>query len=120
MAIMVGNGANSGALSPFAPTGIIVNGIMAKNQMPGLEAQAYLYNFAAHALMAFAGYALFGGLRLFARERTVEVVDPEGQKAFTTKQWITLGVIAALIAQRPRVQGARRTGGVRRRRASRR
>jgi hypothetical protein len=97
MAIMVGNGANSGALSPFAPTGIIVNGIMAKNQLPGLEVQAYVYNLAAHALMAFAGYALFGGLRLFARERTVEVVDPEGQKAFTTKQWITLGVIAALI-----------------------
>ena len=97
MAIMVGNGANSGALSPFAPTGIIVNGIMAKNQLPGLEMQAYLYNLGAHALMAFGGYALFGGLRLFARERTVEVVDPEGQKAFTTKQWITLGVIAALI-----------------------
>jgi di/tricarboxylate transporter len=97
MAIMVGNGANSGALSPFAPTGIIVNGIMAKNQLPGLEAQAYLYNLAAHALMAFAGYALFGGLPLFARARTVEVVDREGQKAFTTKQWITLGVIATLI-----------------------
>jgi di/tricarboxylate transporter len=28
MAIMVGNGANSGALSPFAPTGIIVSGSM--------------------------------------------------------------------------------------------
>jgi len=97
MAIMVGNGANSGALSPFAPTGIIVNGIMAKNQLPGLELQAYLYNLGAHALMAFGGYALFGGLKLFARERTVEVVDPEGQKAFTAKQWITLGVIAALI-----------------------
>jgi len=97
MAIMVGNGANSGALSPFAPTGIIVNGIMAKNQLPGLEMQAYLYNLGAHALMAFGGYALFGGLKLFARERAVEVVDPEGQKAFTTKQWITLGVIAALI-----------------------
>jgi di/tricarboxylate transporter len=97
MAIMVGNGANSGALSPFAPTGIIVNGIMAKNQLPGLEVQAYLYNLGAHALMAFGGYALFGGLKLFARDRTVEVVDPEGQKAFTTKQWITLGVIAALI-----------------------
>src|SRR6186713_1553360 len=97
MAIMVGNGANSGALSPFAPTGIIVNGIMAKNQLPGLEMQAYLYNLGAHALMAFGGYALFGGLKLFARERTVEVVDPEGQKAFTAKQWITLGVSAALI-----------------------
>ena len=97
MAIMVGNGANSGALSPFAPTGIIVNGIMAKNQLPGLEMQAYLYNLGAHALMAFGGYALFGGLKLFTRERAVEVVDHEGQKAFTTKQWITLGVIAALI-----------------------
>ena len=30
MAIMVGNGANAGSLSPFAPTGIIVNGLMAR------------------------------------------------------------------------------------------
>jgi len=97
MAIMVGNGANAGALSPFAPTGIIVNGIMAKYQMPGLETTAYLYNLAAHALVAFAGYALFGGLRLFAAARTVEVVDPEGGRAFNRRQWITLGVIAALL-----------------------
>jgi di/tricarboxylate transporter len=97
MAIMVGNGANAGALSPFAPTGIIVNGIMAKNGLPGHETEAYLYNLAAHALMAFAGYALFGGLRLFAAERTAEVVDPEGGRAFNRRQWITLGVIAALL-----------------------
>src|SRR6476469_6881408 len=77
MAIMVGNGANAGALSPFAPTGIIVSGIMAKNHMPGLEMTAYLYNLGAHALMAFGGYALFGGLRLFSARRAVEVVDPE-------------------------------------------
>ncbi len=97
MAIMVGNGANAGALSPFAPTGIIVNGIMAKNQMPGLEMQAYLYNLGAHAFMAFAGYAIFGGLRLFKVDRTVEVVDTKGSKTFTSKQWITLAVLAALI-----------------------
>ena len=97
MAIMVGNGANAGALSPFAPTGIIVNGIMAKYQMPGFETTAYLYNLGAHALMAFGGYALFGGLRLFAADRTVEVVDPEGGRAFNRRQWITLGVIAALV-----------------------
>ena len=36
MAIMVGNGANAGALSPFAPTGIIVNGLMARNGLVGL------------------------------------------------------------------------------------
>ena len=97
MAIMVGNGANSGALSPFAPTGIIVSGIMAKNKMPGLEMQAYFYNLAAHALLAFAGYALFGGLRLFARDRAVAVVDPEAGGKFNRRQWITLGAIAALI-----------------------
>jgi di/tricarboxylate transporter len=97
MAIMVGNGSNAGALSPFAPTGIIVNNIMAKNQMPGLEAQAYFYNLAAHFVMAFAGYALFGGLKLFAAHRQAVVVDPEAGGAFTRKQWITLGVIAALL-----------------------
>jgi di/tricarboxylate transporter len=97
MAIMVGNGSNAGALSPFAPTGIIVNGLMARHGMPGLEAQAFLYNLGAHAVMAFGGYLLFGGMRLFARDRTLEVVDPEGNRAFTRPQWITLGVIAALI-----------------------
>ena len=97
MAIMVGCGSNAGALSPFAPTGIIVNGIMAKNQMPGLETAAFLYNFGAHAAVAFAGYALFGGLRLFARDRMVEVVDPEGGRAFNHQQWITLSVIGALL-----------------------
>ena len=68
MAIMVGNGANAGALSPFAPTGIIVNGLMAQNRMPGLATAAYLYNLGAHALVAFGGYSLFGGLRLFCRQ----------------------------------------------------
>jgi Na+/H+ antiporter NhaD/arsenite permease-like protein len=97
MAIMVGNGANAGALSPFAPTGIIVNGIMAKNQMAGLETTAYLYNLGAHALMAFSGYALFGGLKLFAADRTVAVVDPEAGLPFDRRQWTTLGVIAALL-----------------------
>ncbi len=84
MAIMVGNGANAGALSPFAPTGIIVNGIMAKNQMAGLETAAYLYNLGAHALMAFGGYALFGGLRLFAADRTVAGRRSRGRPARST------------------------------------
>ena len=97
MAIMVGNGANSGALSPFAPTGVIVSEIMKKNQMPGLEMTAFLYNLAAHALVAFVGYALFGGIRLFARDKAVAAVDPAGDGHFNTRQWITLGVIAALI-----------------------
>ena len=96
MAIMVGNGANSGALSPFAPTGIVVNDIMARNKMPGLEAQAYFYNLLAHAVMAFGGYAIFGGLRLFGARRG-EPVALDHEAGFNRRQWITLGVIGALI-----------------------
>lgn len=98
MAIMVGNGANSGALSPFAPTGIIVNGLMARNGLPGLQWNTYLYNLAAHALVAFGGYALLGGLKLFFAGRAPDVHLPgEGSAAFKRRHWVTVGVIAALI-----------------------
>jgi Na+/H+ antiporter NhaD/arsenite permease-like protein len=97
MAIMVGNGANSGALSPFAPTGIIVNGIMARNGLPGLELQTYLYNLAAHAVVAFAGYALLGGLPLFRGGRVSADPTPDHSETLARRHWITLGVIAALI-----------------------
>ncbi|HET9261743.1 MAG TPA: SLC13 family permease [Vicinamibacterales bacterium] len=113
MAIMVGNGANSGSLSPFAPTGIIVNGIMARNGLPGLEWQTYAYNLAAHALVAFGGYAVFGGLKLFARSESRSGGAPpaidfpvpapaageaaSSREQFERRHWITLAVIAALI-----------------------
>ncbi len=102
MAIMVGNGANAGALSPFAPTGIIVNGIMARNGLIGLEAPTYLYNLLAHVTVAFTGYFLFGGLKLFATDpqgRLPGAEDPERASAgpFERRHWITLAVIAALI-----------------------
>ncbi len=102
MAIMVGNGANSGALSPFAPTGIIVNGLMARHGLPGYALQTYLYNFLAHAVVAFGGYALFGGLKLFGAGRVVAPVarqddTTEDPGPFERRHWITMGVIAALI-----------------------
>ena len=99
MAVMVGNGANAGALSPIAPTGIIVNGLMARNGMPGFELQSYLYNLLAHTFVAFAGYALFGGLKLFGAGR-VSASDVQGGAPagpFERRHWITIGVIAALI-----------------------
>ena len=67
MAIMVGNGANAGALSPFAPTGIIVNGLMARNELPGLELQTYLYNLAR---------ARAGRVRRLLPVRRAEAVRP--------------------------------------------
>jgi Na+/H+ antiporter NhaD/arsenite permease-like protein len=107
MAIMVGNGANSGGLSPIAPTGIIVNGLMARNGLPGFELQSYAYNLLAHTFVAFAGYAMFGGLKLFgagpsaalragrAPAPAVEADASDGP--FERRHWITIAVIGALI-----------------------
>ena len=100
MAIMVGNGANAGSLSPFAPTGIIVNGIMARIGMTGYEGRTYLYNLLAHALVAFSGYFLFGGWKLFSAGGTVSAsaepaVDPS--ERMEPRHWVTLAVIATLL-----------------------
>jgi di/tricarboxylate transporter len=96
MAIMVGNGCNAGSLSPLAPTGIIVTGLMERIGLPGLEMQTWAYNLFAHAIVAFAGYFLFGGLRLLARADRVEV-EAERAKSLDRSQIATLGMIAVLI-----------------------
>lgn len=96
MAIMVGNGANSGSLSPFAPTGIIVNGIMERIGLRGFEFLNWSTNFAAHAFVAFAGYFLFGGLKLF--RRTEQGGVEEGAVApFNRNQWLTIAAIVVLV-----------------------
>jgi di/tricarboxylate transporter len=98
MAIMAGNGANSGGLSPFAPTGIIVNGLMAKHGLAGYEVQTYVYNLLAHTGVAFTGYALFGGLKLFTAGHA-SAADAIGGEvgALERRHWLTIAVIAALI-----------------------
>ena len=98
MAIMVGNGANSGSLSPFAPTGIIVNGLMARIGMTGVEWQTYTNNLIAHVVVAFAGYFLFGGWKLFRKTYTGRGLPGEiGNEPFQVRHWVTLGVVAALL-----------------------
>ncbi len=101
MAIMVGNGAQAGSLSPFAPTGVIVNGLMVRIGMTGYEAQNYVYNALAHALVAFGGYFLFGGLKLFARqpsgESSPQDASTPAKESFEPRHWITLSVIVALL-----------------------
>lgn len=95
MAIMAGNGANAGSLSPFAPTGIIVNNLMPRIGLGGHEVQSYLYILLAHAIVATGGYIAFGGLRLFAGKWKGE--PAEASQAFDRPNWITLVTIAILI-----------------------
>lgn len=93
MAIMVGNGANSGSLSPLAPTGIIVTGLMQKIGLGGHEVYTWLACLAGHAAVGFAGYFLFGGLKLMGRRWEGD----EAETPFEARHWLTTAVIAALI-----------------------
>jgi Na+/H+ antiporter NhaD/arsenite permease-like protein len=97
MIIMVGDGAQAGALSPFAPTGVIVNGIMDKIGLPGHEWHTYYTNLAAHALVAFGGYFLFGGLKLFRSSKFVTIEQKPEDIKLEGRHWITMTVIGALL-----------------------
>ena len=94
MAIMASNGANAGALSPFAPTGVIAASLMGKIGLSGHQWDTWFYNAAAHAIVAFAGYFIFGGWKLF-RLRYDHKAEPE--KRMESTHWATLAIIAALI-----------------------
>ena len=96
MAIMVGNGAQSGSLSPFAPTGIIVTRLMNSIGLAGHEWRTYILNFVAHAMVAFAGYFLFGGWRLF--KNRFKGADPAAAETrFSLHHWVTLAVIGCVL-----------------------
>jgi Na+/H+ antiporter NhaD/arsenite permease-like protein len=97
MAIMVGNGCNSGSLSPLAPTGIIVTGLMERIGLPGLQVNTWLYNLLAHAIVAFGGYLLFGGWKLLARADRLEATPADAAPPLDRHQQLTLLVIGLLI-----------------------
>ena len=97
MAIMVGNGAQAGALSPIAPTGVIVNELMKPIGLGGHELWTYSANLLAHAVLAFTAYFLFGGWRLFkTRYKGQEESAAAGH--FERPHWITLAVIVGVLA----------------------
>jgi len=96
MAIMVGNGAQAGALSPFAPTGIIVNGLMDKIGLAGFEFRTYATNFAAHVIVAFAGYFLLGGWKLFSRSYEAKAGDGS-ETPFSGAHWVTIAIVLAML-----------------------
>jgi di/tricarboxylate transporter len=95
MAIMVGNGANASSLSPLAPTGLIAAGLMEKIGMPGMGIRNWWMNLAAHALVAFLGYAIFGGIRLLRSKEAAAAGETKTE--LTRNHWITLAVIALLV-----------------------
>jgi di/tricarboxylate transporter len=106
MVIMVGNGANAGAYSPIAPTGIVANQLMAQAGLVDVQWVTFWNTFIAQTFVAFAGYFLLGGWKLLRSGRTVDMADtrlaPEDLAPLTREQWITvfvtLGLLVSIIA----------------------
>ena len=102
MSIMVGMGANAGSLSPIAPTGVIVNGVMDEIGLGGFALHTYLNNMIAHTIVVFVAYFAFGGVRLLRRRHEGAVMVPTGGDGASSMEFdrthlTTLAVIASLI-----------------------
>src|SRR5688572_23257720 len=103
MAIMAGNGALAGTLSPFAPTGLVSNGVMERIGLGGVEWQTYAYNALAHTIVGFGGFLLLGGWKLFKRRdnSSIELAAPADRQptALKLQHWLTIiGIIVLVVA----------------------
>ena len=98
MAVMAGNGALAGTLSPFAPTGIVAHGVMERIGLGGVEWWTFAYNAFAHAFVGFGAFLLFGGYKLFGRGAVrADASEVERTEPMTAQHWITALGIASLI-----------------------
>jgi di/tricarboxylate transporter len=119
IALMVGNGANAGNLSPFSTVGAIVSGLLTQAGLGGHEYRVWFFHGAAQVTVAAAGWALFGGLRLFREGRVEPAPQPppmERRHALTLAVtglwilsvvlfrwplgWAAFGAAAVLVAMR--------------------
>jgi di/tricarboxylate transporter len=96
MALMVGNGANAGNLSPFSSVGLIVQAQMVKAGIPGHEWSVFLANFVAHTLAATVAYLLFrkSGVRASHAGHATGHSHP----SLTSHHWITIALLLVWIA----------------------
>jgi di/tricarboxylate transporter len=90
-ALMIGNGANAGNLSPLSAVGIIANTRMASVGLGGHEWRVWAANFLAHSLVALAAYLLL------IRSADTAAAAPDDSERFTRGQQFTLAVIIAWI-----------------------
>ncbi len=88
-ALMIGNGANAGNLSPIGAIGILVHGLMDKAGLGGHPWAVWGANFAAHCLAALIAWLLFGGPKLISSHRHTH--DPR-VVPFTRTHGVTVAV----------------------------
>jgi len=111
MTLLVVGAANGAAFSPFAPTGIISNGLIAKmapqlgipaEALDGLGWKVHFNSMVAQGVINFGGFFLFGGLAWMRKQRGAAGVDIDEiapkPEPFTAKQWATIAGILFLVS----------------------
>jgi Na+/H+ antiporter NhaD/arsenite permease-like protein len=102
MTVCVCCGASAGGLSPFAPTGVIANGLLARIGITHQEWATYFNNLIAEGFVGLAGYFLLGGYKLMSRNAPVKAIRADDgllahEGPFTWNQKLTLVLIAAMV-----------------------
>ena len=111
MTLLVVGASNGAAFSPFAPTGIISNGIIANfaAQLPaiqqswtldGLGWKIFFNSMVAQGIVNIGGFFLMGGWLWIIQQRgqaiDINELAPKPEP-FTAKQWYTIAAILTLI-----------------------
>ncbi|NPV91807.1 MAG: C4-dicarboxylate ABC transporter [Firmicutes bacterium] len=103
MTLMIVNGANAGALSPLAPTGIIANGLVEKIKLEYIGNQIFLNSLLGNGVASLLAYVGFGGLKLWGAkvdpglsQRVKDIVSAKIEP-WDKSQLITLAAIATWI-----------------------
>ena len=104
MALMVGHGSIASTLSPLTAAGIVADNELAKMGLPGHAWEIYAYNALANGLAATGGFLICGGWKLLRRHTSPPAAEAgvatasSKEPAFERGHWVTLGVIAAVVA----------------------
>jgi di/tricarboxylate transporter len=109
MTLIVVGAANGAAFSPFAPTGIISNGIIAKmapqlgiaaDSLNSLAWKIHFNSTLAQGFINIGGFFLLGGWAWIQKQRgatlDIDEIAPKPEP-FNKHQWLTLGMVAVLI-----------------------
>jgi Na+/H+ antiporter NhaD/arsenite permease-like protein len=98
MTLMLANGANAGAFSPLAPTGIIANGLIADlGYALDPWRDVFLPSLLVQAALAALGWLIGGGPATMRRTASAMPADDPPDAPPGRAQWVTLAGIACLI-----------------------
>jgi di/tricarboxylate transporter len=75
MGLLIINGASAGGFSPIGVFGVITNGVVERNHLPGNAALLWLCTFLFNAAISVVVFVLFGGRELM--NRRAEPVEPD-------------------------------------------